>query len=318
MKAVVCTKYGPPEVLQLKEVEKPIPKNNEILIKIYATTCHIGDVRVRKFDVPFLYKIPFRFYLGLIKPKRPILGMELAGKIESVGKDVKRFKVGDKVFGTTGFTFGAYAEYRCMAEKSDKIKNGIVLLKPENMTYKEAAAGVTTGGITALMDLRKGKISSSSAPADRKKVMVYGSSGSVGTYAVQLAKYFGVEVTGVCSSGNIEMVKSLGVDNIIDYTKEDLSKYGKDYDIVYDTVYKLPSSKGKKLLAEKGVYITTGTHDKSISIKDFDFLKELVEAGKLKAVIDRVYPLEQIVEAHRYVEKGHKKGNVVITVEHKN
>ena len=312
MRAVLCTKYGPPEVLQLKEVEKPVPKNNEVLIKIYATTCHIGDVRVRKFDVPLLYKIPFRFYIGLIKPKRPILGMELAGEVESIGKDVKRFKVGDKVFGTTGFTFGAYAQYRCMAENSDKIKNGMLLLKPSNMTYEEAAAGVTTGGITALMDLRKAKMQSG------HKVLVYGASGSVGTYAVQLAKHFGVEVTGVCSTANIEMVKSLGADNVIDYTQEDLSKHGKDYDIVYDTVYKLPSSKGKKLLAENGIYITPGTHGKNISIKDFEFLKELVEAGKLKAVIDRVYPLEQIVEGHRYVEKGHKKGHVVITVEHSN
>lgn len=310
MKAVIYTKYGPPEVLQLKEIEKPVPKDNEVLIKIHSTTCHIGDVRVRKFDVPLLYKIPFRFYIGLTKPKRPILGMELAGEIESVGKKVKRFKVGDKVFGTTGFTFGTYVQYRCMAENSDKIKNGILLLKPENMTYEEAAAGVTTGGITALMDLRKGKIQKG------HKIMVYGASGSVGTYAVQLAKYYGAEVIGVCSTTNIEMVKSLGAHNVIDYTQEDLSKYGKDYDIVYDTVYKLPSSKGKKLLAEKGIYITTGTHSKNVSIKDFDFLKELVEAGKLKAVIDRVYPLEQVIEAHRYVEKGHKKGHAVITIHH--
>jgi len=312
MKAAVYEKYGPPEVLQLKEIEKPVPKDNEVLIKIYATTCHIGDVRVRSFDVPLLYKIPFRIYLGIIKPKRPILGMELAGEIESIGKDVKRFKVGDKVFGTTGFTFGTYVQYRCMAENSDKIKNGMVLIKPENMTFEEAAAGVTTGGITALMDLRKGKIQKG------HKIMVYGASGSVGTYTVQLAKYFGAEVTGVCSTANIEMVKSLGADKVIDYTQEDLSKYGKDYDIVYDTVYKLPSSKGKKLLAENGIYITTGTHGKNISLRDFEFLKELVEAGKLKAVIDRIYPLEQIVEAHRYVEKRHKKGHVVITIEHKN
>ncbi len=311
MKAVVYTKYGPPEVLQFKEVEKPVPKNNEVLIKIYATTCHIGDVRVRKFDVPFLYKIPFRLYLGLLKPKRSILGMELAGEIESIGQNVKRFKVGDKVFGTTGFTFGAYAQYRCMAENSDKIKNGMVLLKPENMTYEDAAAGVTTGGITALLGLRKGKIQSG------QKVMVYGASGSVGTYAVQLAKYFGAEVTGVCSTTNIEMVKSLGADNVIDYTSEELSKYGRDYDIVYDTVYKLPSSVGKKLLADKGNYVKVGTDDKNISIDDFKFLKRLVEEGKLKAIIDKTYPLEQIVEAHRYVEKGHKKGHVVITIKHK-
>ncbi|MCJ7552376.1 MAG: NAD(P)-dependent alcohol dehydrogenase [Ignavibacteriaceae bacterium] len=309
MKAIVCTKYGPPEVLQLKDVEKPVPKENEVLIKIYATTCHIGDVRVRSFDVPFWYKIPFRLYLGVIKPKRPILGMELAGEIESVGRKVKRFKVGDKVFACTGFVFGAYAEYRCLAEDSKHIRNGMVAIKPSNMTYEEAAAGVTTGGITALVGLRKGKIQSG------KKVMVYGASGSVGTYAVQLAKYFGAEVTGVCSTINLEMVKSLGADKVIDYTKEDLSKYSKEYDIVYDAVDKLPSSRGKKLLAEKGIYVKVGTDDKNISIKDFDFLRELVEEGKLKAIIDKVYPFEQITEAHRYVEKGHKKGNVVITLE---
>ena len=310
MKAVICIKYGTPDVLQIKEVDKPVPKDNEVLIKIYATTCHIGDVRVRSFDVPFPYNIPFRLYLGLFKPKRQILGMELAGEVESTGKDVKRFKAGDKVFGTTGFTFGAYAEYRCMAENSDKIKNGMVLLKPENITYEEAASGVATGGITALKGLKKGRIDS------KQKVMVYGASGSVGTYAVQLAKYFGAEVTGVCSSGNIEMVKSLGADNVIDYTKEDLSKYGKDYDIVYDTVYKLPASRGKKLLTEKGVYLKAGAGE-NVSFKDLEFLRDLMKKKKLKAIIDRVYPLEEIVEAHRYVEKGHKKGNVVITINHR-
>lgn len=317
MKAIVYEKYGPPEVLQIKEADKPVPKDNEVLIKIYATTCHIGDVRVRSFDVPFWHKIPFRLYLGLTKPKRPILGMELAGEIESIGKQVKRFKVGDKVFACTGFVFGAYAEYRCLAEDSENIKYGMVAIKPSNMTYEEAAAGVTTGGITALMGLRKGKIHSGPAlPAGRQKVMIYGASGSVGTYAVQLAKYFGAEVTGVCSAVNIDMVKSLGADNVIDYKREDLSKYGKDYNIVYDAVDKLPSSLGKKLLDEKGIYVKVGTDDKNISIKDFDFLRELIEKGKLKAIIDRIYPLEQIVEAHRYVEQRHKKGHVVITVGH--
>ena len=307
MKAVISTKYGPPEVLKLTEVPKPVPKNNEILIKMYATTCHIGDVRVRSFNIPVWQMVPFRLYLGLTKPKRPILGMECAGEIESIGKNVKRFKVGDQVFACTGFVFGAYAEYTCLAEDSKKIDKGMVAHKPSNMTYEEAAAGITTGGITALTGLRKGKIRKG------QKVMVYGASGSVGTYAVQLAKHFGAEVTGVCSTGNLEMVKSLGADNVIDYTQEELSKYGNDYDIVFDAVDKLPASRGKKLLADKGVYMKAGT-DSDVSIEDFYFLKELVEEGKLKTIIDRTYPLEQIVEAHRYVEKGHKKGHVVITV----
>ena len=309
MKAIVCSKYGPPEALQLKEVAKPVPKDNEVLIKIHATTCHIGDVRVRSFNVPFWQKIPFRLYLGLIRPKRSILGMELAGEIESVGKDVKRFKQGDHVFACTGFVFGAYAQYRCMAEDSKKISNGMVAHKPSNMTYEEAAAGVTTGGIVALTGLRKGKIRSG------QKVMVYGASGSVGTFAVQLAKYFGAEVTGVCSTGNLEMVKSLGADNVIDYTREELSKHGTDYDLVFDAVDKLPAARGKKLLKNNGKYIKVGAEDK-VTIEDLYFLKDLVEKGKLRTIIDRTYPLEQIVEAHRYVEKGHKKGHVVITVEH--
>ena len=307
MKTVICTKYGPPEVLKLTEVEKPVPADNQVLIKIHATTCHIGDVRVRSFDIPFPFNIPFRFYLGLFKPKQPVLGMELAGEIESVGKDVKKFKAGDKVFATTGFKFGAYAEYICMAEHSDKTKNGLVTFMPENMSYEEAAAGITTGGLTALSGLKKAKVSKES------KVMVYGASGSVGTYAVQLAKHFGAEVTGVCSTANIKMVKSLGADNVIDYTKEELTKYGKDYDFVYDTVYKLPKSKGKKLLAEKGVYLRAGAGEK-IKPEDLEFLKGLAEEGKLKAIIDRTYPLEEIIQAHRYVGKGHKKGHVVITV----
>ncbi len=309
MKAVVCTKYGPPEVLQLTEVPKPIPKDNEVLIKIHATTCHIGDVRIRSFNIPVWQMIPFRVYLGILKPKRPILGMELAGEIESEGKDVARFKEGDQVFASTGFGFGAYAEHKCLVEDSKQIKNGMVAIKPSNMTYEEAAAGVTTGGITALMGLRKGNIRSG------QKIMVYGASGSVGTFAVQLAKHFGTEVTGVCSTSNLETVKSLGADNVIDYTREELSKYGSDYDLVFDAVDKLPASRGKKLLADKGIYVKVGVEG-NVSIKDFDFLRELVGEGKLRTIIDRTYPLEQIVEAHRYVEKGHKKGHVVITVDH--
>jgi len=309
MKAVFCTKYGPPEVLQIKEVQKPVPKDNEVLIKIHATTCHIGDVRVRSFDVPSWQKIPFRLYLGLLKPKRPILGMECAGEIESIGENVKRFKKGDQVFACTGFVFGAHAQYKCLAADSKKISKGMVAHKPVNMTYEESAAGVTTGGITALMGLRKAKIRSG------QKVMIYGASGSVGVYAVQLAKYYGTKVIGVCSTANVEMVKSLGADNVIDYTREELSECGGNYDLVFDAVDKLPASQGKKLLADKGTLVKAGTSGK-VSIEDFYYLKKLVEKGKLKTIIDRTYPLEQLVEANRYVEKGHKKGHVVITVNH--
>ena len=241
--------------------------------------------------------------------------MELAGEIESVGEDVKRFHIGDKVFACTGFVFGAYAQYTCIADDSKHIRVGMVALKPSNMTYEEAAAGVTTGGITALVGLRKGKIRGGT-PERKQRVMVYGASGSVGTYAVQLGKHFGADVTGVCSTSNLDMVRSLGADMVIDYAREDLSKYGKSYDLVFDAVDKLPPSRGKHLLANKGVFVKVGTDDRGVSINDFDFLRGLVEQGKLKAIIDRTYPLEQLVEAHRYVGQGHKKGHVVVTVPH--
>jgi NADPH:quinone reductase-like Zn-dependent oxidoreductase len=304
MKAVVCTKYGPPEVLKLEDVEKPVPKNNEVLIRIHATTAHVGDARIRRFDVPTAGWLFARLFLGVTRPRNPILGMDLAGEVEEVGKDVSRFKKGDQVYGTPGFKFGTYAEYRCMAEDS------VLSLKPTNMTYEEAVP-VPSGGLTALKCLRKANIK------EGQKVLIYGASGSVGTYSVQLVKSFGAEVTGVCSTSNLDMIRSIGADHVIDYTKGDFTQDGKVYDVVFDAVNKLSSSQGKKLVKGKGTYINVerdSGSDSDLNTEDLVFLKELIEAGKLTSVIDRSYPMEEIVEAHRYVDKGHKKGNVVITV----
>jgi len=305
MKAVVCTKYGPPEVLKINNVEKPVPKDNEVLIKIHATTAHVGDGRIRRAD-PFLV----RFIFGLLRPKKaPILGMELAGEIESIGKNVKLFKEKDQVFAFAGFGFGAYAEYICLPEKTEKglvEKKGLLLKKPTNLSYEQAAA-VPAGGLTALKNLQKANIKGG------QKVIINGASGSLGTYAIQMAKIFGAVVTGVCSTNNIELVKSLGADVIIDYTKDDFTKLDETFDVVYDAVMKSSRSRCNGILKNNGIFLNNNRLAK-IEPEDLVFLKELIEKKKLKPVIDRTYNLEQIVEAHRYVDKGHKKGNVVITL----
>ena len=309
MKAVICTKYGPPEVLQIKEVEKPFPKPNEVLIKILATTVHIGDTKIRRFEPglgpvkDFFFKPLMRLIVGFTGPRKKILGMELSGEIEAIGKDVTLFKVGDPVFASTEFRFGTYAQYCCIPE------NGILAITPTNMTHEEAAP-VSNGGITALIHLRKANIQKG------QKVLIYGASGSVGTYAIQIAKYFGAEVTAVCSTSNMELVKSLGADKVIDYTQQDFTTNGETYDVIYDAVGKIESSKRKKSLSKSGYYTNVLSPKGNIKLKveDLYALKEFCEAGKLKTFIDRRYPMEEIVEAHRYVDKGHKKGNVVIII----
>jgi len=330
MRVIKCTKYGAPDVLQLKDVEIPNPKDNEILVKIYATTVTAGDVTLRSGmkDISFLLRFFARLMMGFRKPKKDVLGMELSGEVEAVGSNVKRFKKGDQIFGTTtGLDYGSYAEYICIPE--EPISTGLfganmVASKPTNMTYEEAAA-VPIGADTALHFLRKGNIQSG------QKVLIYGASGCLGTFAVQLAKHFGAKVTGVCSTSNLDWVKDLGADKVIDYTKEDFSKDGETYDIIFDTVGKSSYSACKRSLKKNGILLEAVIkvghliRSKFSSIKvvgggatevteDLLLLKELAEAGKIKSVIDKTYPLEKIIEAHTYVDKGHKKGNVVITV----
>jgi NADPH:quinone reductase-like Zn-dependent oxidoreductase len=299
VKAVVQTKSGSPDGLQLMEVAKPAPKENEVLIKVHASTVIAGDVILRRLH-PLLF-LP----LGLFGMRRKrIPGHELAGEVEAVGKAVTRFNIGDKVFGTTtGLSTGANAEYVCLPEAWAQ---GVLAIKPANMTCEEAAA-VPVGGMTALQILRKGNIRSG------QKVLVYGASGSVGTFAVQLAAYFGAEVTGVCSTTNLELVKSLGADRVIDYTSEDFISSGETYDVIFDAVGKTSSARSKSVLKKDGVYLSVKSST-SEALDDLNFLKQLIEAGKLRSVIDRCYLLEQTADAHRYVEAGHKKGNVVIMV----
>ncbi|WP_440117648.1 NAD(P)-dependent alcohol dehydrogenase [Paenibacillus sp. QZ-Y1] len=304
MKAVICTNYGPPEVLQMKEVEKPKPKDHEVLIKVFAATAHIGDTRIRRAD-PFLVRLVF----GMFKPRKNlILGLEISGVIESVGKDVQSFKEGDKVFGLTGFS-GGYAEYICLPEKVKNgtgEKKGMVAIKPNHLSYEEAAV-VPSGGLTALKNLQKAKIKPG------QKILINGASGSLGTYAIQLAKYYGAEVTAVCSKSNFGLVESIGADKLIDYTEEDFTASETKYDIVYDAVIKAKPSQCQKILTPNGVFLNNSRLPK-MEVADLLFLKELIEENKLKPIIDRTYALDEIAEAHRYVDTGRKKGNVAITV----
>ena len=328
MKAIIWTKYGSPDGLQLKDVEKPIPKDDQILVKIHATTITAGDCEMRRLQLPLMLSLPVRIYAGFIAPKRiPILGQELAGEVVEVGANVKSYKVGDQVFGTTGFGFGAYAEYICLPERPDDAQ-GTLAPKPTNLTYEEAAA-VPTAGFEALHFLRKADIKLG------KKVLIIGAGGSIGTFAIQLARHFGAEVIGVDSTEKMDMLRSIGANHVIDYTKSDYTRNGETYDLIIDVVGRRGVSRRLKLLKPDGYYFlayaglshillsmwTSLTSNKKLKIEsasqkkeDLIFLKELIEAGKLKPIIDRSYPLEQTAEAHRYVESEQKKGNVVITV----
>ena len=323
MKAIVCTKYGPPEVLQLQEVEKPVQKDDEVLIRIYGTTVTAGDTELRGLKFPFFMRLLMRLGLGFRRPRKKILGQELAGQIESVGKDVTRFKIGDQIFASTAFRFGTYAEYVCLPSTY------VMEKKPTNMSYEEAAA-VITGGFNALYFLRKGNIQSG------QKVLIRGASGTIGTFGIQLAKYYGAEVTGIGNPNSLEMMKSLGADKVIDYKVLDLTKSDETYDVIFDVIGKSSFSGFVRSLKENGIYLLANTGARKVrklmtsgqkvitgkkliyKNEDLIFLKELIEAGKLKSAIDRRFPLEQIPEAHRYVETGQKTGNVVITVEHNN
>jgi NADPH:quinone reductase-like Zn-dependent oxidoreductase len=329
MKAVVWTKYGPPDVLELREVDKPAHKDNEVLIRIVATTVTAGDCEMRSLNLPIYITLPMRmFWLGLRKPKEnSIPGTELAGEIEAVGKDVKRFKEGDQVFGSAGMGFGANAEYICLPEQPGEMEGGVTM-KPANMTYEEAAC-VPFGGRDALHFLRLGNIQAG------QKILINGAGGTIGTFAIQLAKYYGAEVTGVDSTAKLDMLRSIGADHVVDYTQEDFTKNGEVYDILFDVIGKMSFSGSKRSISQNGTYLlanprmsqmvqglwTRMRSSKKVvmqtasgSIADLNYLKRLIEEGKIKSVIDRTYPLEQIVEAHRYVEKGGKLGNVVITV----
>ena len=326
MKAIINEKYGPPEVLQLVELEKPVPKENEVLIKIFATTVTAGDCEMRSLKLPLGYQLVLRMGFGFRGPRNIKTGTEVAGEIEAIGKDVKKLKIGDQVFGAAGMVFGANAEYIALPEVPGEMEGGVAL-KPVNMSYEEAAT-VPFGGRDALHFLRKGDIQSG------QKILINGAGGSIGTFAIQLAKHFGAEVTAVDSTPKLDMLRSVGADHVVDYTQEDFTKTGEIYDVIFDVIGKLSFSRTSGSIKQNGTYLlanpisqmvqglwTRMTSSKKVimetssgTIADLIYLKGLIEGGKLTTVIDRTYPLEQIVEAHRYVEKGGKLGNVVITV----
>jgi NADPH:quinone reductase-like Zn-dependent oxidoreductase len=327
MKAVITTKYGPPEVLKLQEVDKPTPKDNEVLIRIFATTVTAGDCEMRSLNLPFAYQLMLRAGFGFRKPRNKIPGSEVAGEIEAAGKSVKQLKVGDQVFGSAGMGFGANAEYICLPEKPGEMEGGVAI-KPANMTYEEAAT-VPFGGRDSLHFLRLGNIQPG------QKILINGAGGSIGTFAIQLARLDGAEVTAVDSTEKLDLLRSLGADHVIDYTQEDFTKNGEVYDVIFDVVGKISFSRSAGSIKENGTYLLANPVSQmfqalwtrmrssvkivmetaSGTIEDLVFLRGLIEEGKLVTVIDRTYPLEQIVEAHRYVETGAKKGNLVITVE---
>ena len=309
MKAVICTKYGGPEVLKLTEVDKPTPKNDEVCVRIHATAVTNSDIFVRRAKVPFLMVIPFRLAIGIFKPRKSIIGLVFSGEIESVGKNIERFKTGDYVFGLTGYNLGAYAEYMCMNERDSM--RGCISLKPKNITHEEATM-VAYGGLLALQSLEKGAIQKG------QKVLIYGASGTSGTIAIQIAKHLGAEVTGVCSTSNLEFVKSLGADFVIDYTKQDYVPEGVYYDFILDSVGKAKTSKFKrackKALSTQGKYISIDDGKLKLDAQQLNKIEVLIENGHIKPFLDKCYELKDIVEAHRYVENGHKKGGVAITL----
>jgi len=327
MKAIVCTQYGSPEVLQLTEVDKPVPKENEVLIRIMATTANAADARIRGAVFPSIFNFPVKLMMGFKGPRKKVLGVELAGVIETVGKNVTQFQVGDEIFASTGAAFGAYAEYICLPE------NAVMATKPQNMSFEEAAA-VPHCALAALHFLNKGKV------GQGQRVMIYGASGGIGTFAVQIAKAFGAEVTAVCSTSNLALVRSIGADNVIDYAKNCISAESESYDVIFDTTGKAPITECVNLLEDRGMFLAAvhlelsrileGIKVSSRSSKkviggsapytkeNLEFLKNLVEDGKLKSVIDKIFILDEIREAHAYVDTGHKKGHVVININHGN